>query len=344
MGAGRAQPRPYDYGPDARPSHAAATGRDSGCRSDSDVLNRTISAALRVAPGQSLSRKLVRQSLRQLEKRTLKPALKFCVLGFWDSGTALAALRSKIGERRLRVALVKQEIYPGLYNTLDQDLRSLLRSSFKHTGPLALFRDCRAEFIILRLEDDTECQVWREKVLDCGQGDFESYLSVPQTKLRDAQAPTAQLARSASAIEWDRFDLVVSIDVSIPTRIVKAHPQVTWAYYISEPCMKAYRLSEERPRFGYDLFFNQRMHEAKFLYWPCVQKIDRFPLQSTILWAVRFGNSCKSVGRRKSLGDLCRSPFLPRFHDPGVGSARRVRTHPNSVTEYDGYHGGTPRE
>lgn len=251
--------------------------RDSGRRSHSDVLNRAISEALHTAPGQSRSRKLVRLSLRQLEKRTIKPAFKFCVLSFWDPVTALAALRSKIGERRLRVALVKQEIYPGLYNTLDQDLRSLLRSSFKHSGPVALFRDCRTEFIILHHEDDTECQVWREKVLDCRHGGFETYLSVPQTRLRDAQAPTTQLAKSASGIDWDRFDLVVSIDVSIPTRIVTAHPQVTWAYYISEPCMSAYKVSQERPLFGYDLFFNQRMYEPRFLGWPYSSKSMDFP-------------------------------------------------------------------
>ena len=243
-----------------------------------------------------------------MEKRTIKPVLKFCVLSFWDSRTALAVLRSEIGERQLRVALVKQEIYEGLYNTLDQGIPSLLRSAFKHSGPLALFRDCRAEFIILRLEDDTECQIWREKVLDCGQGGFESYLSVPQTKLRDAQAPTAQLARSASAIDWDRFDLVVSIDVSIPTRIVKAHPQVTWAYYISEPCMTTYKVSQERPLFGYDLFFNQRMYEPRFLYWPYSRRSIDFP------YNLQYPGLFDPVVRRSGSADGSRSGIFVEAH------------------------------
>ena len=50
-------------------------------------------------------------------------------------------------------------------------------------------------------------------------------------------------------------DIIISFDISIPTRIVKNFPKQLWCYYISEPPLSDWKESFSQPLYGYDIFF-----------------------------------------------------------------------------------------
>ncbi|HEY5892907.1 MAG TPA: hypothetical protein VIT91_06710, partial [Chthoniobacterales bacterium] len=57
---------------------------------------------------------------------------------------------------------------------------------------------------------------------------------------------------SCGKVDWSRYDVVISINFSIPSRIVQTHPNILWCYMIGEAnmlCDCAY--------YGYDVCLNQ---------------------------------------------------------------------------------------
>ena len=51
---------------------------------------------------------------------------------------------------------------------------------------------------------------------------------------------------------WEKYDAVISINVSVPTQIVQKYPQVLWAYMIGEA-----NFMLDKVYFGYDVCLNQ---------------------------------------------------------------------------------------
>ena len=67
----------------------------------------------------------------------------------------------------------------------------------------------------------------------------------------------AVLSVDEKNVKWEEFDIVVSIDIAVSKKITDAYPQVVWAYFITEGCMRSYKTSIEYPIDGYDLFLTQ---------------------------------------------------------------------------------------
>lgn len=180
----------------------------------------------------------------------------------------------------LKIALVKQDVHPNLYccrptsSALDA-----LHSSVKHTGPLALFTKTNCTFFIVHTTTEPECQIWQQKWTNCRQLPIETYLENSSNGVPygggGELVPQASVAVKVDDISWSSFDIVISIDIAIPKRIVQENKQALWCYYISEPCMSSYRSSRMAPLAGYDVFLNQRIgpkrsnqkwHEINFPY------------------------------------------------------------------------------
>jgi hypothetical protein len=175
-----------------------------------------------------------------------------------ETSRALAALKS------LRIALVKQEVLAAMPNLPGRhSIRDFLKSAGGHTGCLSLLHELGAELILVREDSSPECQTWREKVL------FDTDPPLLEASYRRAahEAPfwtpsgprtRHKLSVAADTVDWEKFDLIVCLDIPVPGKIVRAYPRTVWAYMITETAMPSYRASRSAPLHGYDLFLNQK--------------------------------------------------------------------------------------
>ena len=46
--------------------------------------------------------------------------------------------------------------------------------------------------------------------------------------------PIGSTADIAGSVDWAQYDVVISVDVAVPTRIIRRFPQVMWCYYFIE--------------------------------------------------------------------------------------------------------------
>lgn len=157
----------------------------------------------------------------------------------------------------VRIAFVKQDVQDDLYccargsNAAEIVLSTLMRS-----GPVALFTRLGAEFLIVETESDPECQAWAEKAVDLGWYDWDSLRNLRNIVPGRDHGQSAFAVR-CEAVDWSDFDIVISLDVSIPARITRGFPQTLWCYYIREPKTKSYTRSQQAPLPGQDVFLNQ---------------------------------------------------------------------------------------
>jgi len=146
---------------------------------------------------------------------------------------------------RLRVCLVKQNTTYDLYTRTGPDLRTMVASSNWRAGPLGLWEAFDCDCRIVYESQDPECQL--------GKRQWEQYVRGWDIW------PEGSTAENAEDIDWSRYDIVLSVDIAVPTRIVRRHPETMWCYYFIEggtgAAESAFRGS---PYFGYNVFFNHR--------------------------------------------------------------------------------------
>lgn len=157
-----------------------------------------------------------------------------------------------------RVAVVKQDCNEDLYCCeRGTPVLEMLQSTLLRSGPVALFTEFDAEFLILRTEPDPECQIWREKSDPlgwCPASWFEAF----RDHVPGRDYGQAEYAVDADSVDWNEFDLVVSIDVAVPARITRKYPNVVWAYYVREIKAPSWQRSFETPIEGQDLYLSHR--------------------------------------------------------------------------------------
>ncbi len=72
--------------------------------------------------------------------------------------------------------------------------------------------------------------------------------------------PEGGKAENADTIDWGVYDVVISIDIAIPTRIIRRFPGVMWCYYFIEGGPTAIEgIFRGSPFFGYNVFLNHRL-------------------------------------------------------------------------------------
>jgi hypothetical protein len=199
-----------------------------------------------------------------------------------------------------RIALVKQDVYSDLYccpNGLSS--RDTILSTHMRTGPVALFTKFNTEFWIVKTESDKECNIWKQQALECHLGTV-SQLEAMKTDVykngaRGHKYPQGKFSVSVSDIDWSKYDIVISLNVSVPKRITQQFRKTLWCYCIGEPGMSAYMRSHKKPIDGYDVFLNQRFrvlkdekeikdHEIDFPYYlhyyGCFNELYNLPLNN----------------------------------------------------------------
>ena len=141
----------------------------------------------------------------------------------------------------MKIALVKQDVYQDLYvGNKDMSPVELLYSSAGRVGPISLFDEYDCDFYIVEEENTPECHMW-EKVMPKMVKEFRKLKTqtVKAVKGMDfhepgSDKPNGYYAVKCSDINWEKYDAVISINVSVPTQIVQKYPQVLWAYMIGE--------------------------------------------------------------------------------------------------------------
>lgn len=205
-----------------------------------------------------------------------------------------------------KIAFVKQVVYQDLYCcSSNASLSDRVLSSFWRTGPVGLFTAYNADFYIIDLEPDPECNLWQEKARHPGGPDFNFYMSLlkePQPGYAYAQGA---FARKADSIDWSIYDIVVCMDTPIPARITRKHKKTLWAYYIGEPGRQgSYHTSFQKPVEGYDCFLTQNFVAQHPAYAP---HVIEFPYNLQYF-------PCYEELFNRSIDDASRSGILLQLH------------------------------
>lgn len=160
----------------------------------------------------------------------------------------------------LKIALVKQEVYQDLYvcSSTERDAANILFSSQGRVGPIALMEELEADFFIVKEEPEKETQIYRKVIPHIAK---HLYLLKTQTldkipgqefKQPGSSHANGDFAVSCYDIDWGKYDVVISINVSLPTQLVLKYPKTLFGYMIGEANM-----ATGKARFGYDITFNQ---------------------------------------------------------------------------------------
>jgi len=122
----------------------------------------------------------------------------------------------------------------------------MLASSNWRSGPLGLWEAFDTDYKIVWENEDYECQI--------GKSHWSKYVQGWEIW------PEGSKAENVDSIDWGSYDIVISIDIAVPTRIIRQYPHVMWCYYFIEGGPKAidgkFRGS---PFFGYNVFLNHRL-------------------------------------------------------------------------------------
>lgn len=151
---------------------------------------------------------------------------------------------------KLKYALVKQDVYKDLYVCPPDEIDSysILVSSLLRVGPIGLIAELDADFYIVQEEKDFECQAFRVVIPGKKYATYQTYKHIPSRN----NLTNSVCAINCRTVDWGKYDIVVSINVSIPCDTVRKYPGTLFCFMIGEANM-----AQNKPHFGYDISFNQ---------------------------------------------------------------------------------------
>ena len=180
--------------------------------------------------------------------------------------------------RDKKIALVKQTAYPALF-TINQP-KVWMEAVFScpyHLGPFSFLADLGADYFIVRQASEPETFSWQDKY--AYDPDPRDSVAQKLEEIRKFESlPIGSKLPSVDDIPWDSYDLVVSIDLPIPERIVKKAPRTLWAYFSIEAGGPLQKNSLVRPLAGYQLFLNHGFRRYRSRPWNKNHVLE-FPLQ-----------------------------------------------------------------
>lgn len=159
-----------------------------------------------------------------------------------------------------KIALVKQEVYQDLYvcPVTEKDPAEILFSSMGRVGPIALMAELNADFYIVKEEMDMETQIYKKVIPHIAKYLYllktETLDKIPGQEFKQPGSPypNGKFAVDCHDIDWGQYDIVISINVSLPTTVVRHYPNTLFAYMIGEANMATGSV-----HFGYDATLNQ---------------------------------------------------------------------------------------
>ena len=158
--------------------------------------------------------------------------------------------------RSRKIALVKQTAYHGLYPQPGKgSWQETVLSSAYHLGPFSFLADLGADYHVVRQAKEPETFLWKEKY--AYDPDPAALFRHRIEDIRKIESSTlGRELPSVHDIAWDKYDMVIGIDIPVPERIVRQCPQTLWAYYSIEAGGPLQKNSLLSPASGYNLFLN----------------------------------------------------------------------------------------
>ena len=151
-----------------------------------------------------------------------------------------------------KIALVKQTAYQGAYLPgAERNWIQTILTAPAHLGPMSFLADLNADYFVVRQTPDPETYLWREKF--AGDPNPEIAFRRIQT-LQEKQNDMGVV--DCDQIRWDDYDLVIGLDIPIPTRIVSKSKRTIWAYYSVEAGGTLHKSSILKPVSGYHFYLN----------------------------------------------------------------------------------------
>jgi len=145
-----------------------------------------------------------------------------------------------------RICVVKQHTTYDLFTRTGPDLPAIVASSNWRSGPIGLWEAFDTSARIVLEDPAPECQLGKQHWSRYVQG-WDLW-------------PAGSTADDGDDVDWGQYDVVISIDVAVPTRIVRRFPSVMWCYYFIEGGPTGidgqFRGS---PFFAYNVFLNHRL-------------------------------------------------------------------------------------
>ena len=158
--------------------------------------------------------------------------------------------------RSRKIALVKQTAYHALYpQPRKGSWQEIVLSSQCHLGPFSFLADLGADYHVVRQAKEPETFLWKEKqAYDPNPAGSFSHKMEEIHKIESS--PLGRELPSVDDIAWNKYDMVIGIDIPIPERIVRQCPRTLWAYYSIEAGGPLQKNSLLSPASGYNLFLN----------------------------------------------------------------------------------------
>ena len=199
----------------------------------------------------------IRQGWEALGPLLPRPLLDWAEIHASPDPVPFSAVQSALDFwRSRRIALVKQTAYPLLYpRSSPQGWEETVLSSICHLGPFSFLADLGAEYHVVRQAREPETYLWKEKFA-YDPDPAASYRTKREEIDRAESSAEGRTLPSVDDLPWDRYDLVVGIDVPVPQRIVTRCPRTLWAYLSIEAGGPLQKNSLVAPVAGYHLFLN----------------------------------------------------------------------------------------
>lgn len=152
-----------------------------------------------------------------------------------------------------RVALVRQSACLSGYLPTSKCLwqKEVLTSRY-HLGPFAFLSDLHADSFVVKQDPAPETGFWWEK----HAGDPDPAASRKTMESWIAAQEEMEGVVACGDVRWDDYDLVVCLDIPIPTRLAHQTRKTLWAYYSVEAGGALHENSLLRPVPGYHLYLN----------------------------------------------------------------------------------------
>ena len=201
----------------------------------------------------------------------------------------------------MKYCLVKQDTYQDLYIANNHMSSSeILFSSMMRTGPLSLIHNLGANFFIIKEEQTEECQIYNHFLRGFG-GNYQLLKTnllntIPGNEFFEpgSDKPNGFYSVSCYDINWNNYDIVISINFSIPFSLIKKHPNTLWCYLIGENN----RHLLDNPKYGYDVALTQDID----ISYNVTNNVVQFP------YTFLEKNTLFDIMKNYNIGDVKSSP------------------------------------
>ena len=161
-----------------------------------------------------------------------------------------------------------------------------------HLGPMSFLADLNADYFVVRQTPDPETYLWKEKFA----GDPNPEIAFRRIEAWQEEQETMGVV-NCDQIRWDDYDLVIGLDIPIPTRTVTKSKRTMWAYYSVEAGGALHKSSLSEPAKGYHLYLNHCFRRYRTRPFNRRHMLEfPFTFQSAKTWE-SLANSTLSSGR-----------------------------------------------